>query len=130
MLRPRCPSAERPASGWRSEIRAEPALEPTGTGNPPVSVGVSGLVVTRVRRAGEAHAQLTLRKGLEVLDAIAFGRADLVGAVNEGDAIDVVARIGSRAWGGYESLQLDIRDVAPAGTLAALRARLPAASAA
>ena len=32
-----------------------------------------------------------------------------------GDHIDVVARVMSRVFGGYESLQLDIRDVSPAG---------------
>ena len=31
--------------------------------------------------------------------------------------IDVVARLSSRRFGGFESLQLDVRDVAPAGTL-------------
>jgi hypothetical protein len=35
--------------------------------------------------------------------------------VHEGDVVDVVARLTSRSFGGYESLQLDIRDVATAG---------------
>ena len=103
-------------------LRELAALEPTGPGNPPVLVGIEGLVVTRVRPAGEKHAQLTLRKGLEVLDAIAFERGDLTESVREGQGVDVVARLGSREWGGYESLRLDIRDVAPAGTLRSLRA--------
>jgi hypothetical protein len=55
-----------------------------------------------------------------VLDAIAFERADLLETLAEGDGVDVVARVGSREWGGYESLRLDVRDVAPAGTFAAL----------
>ena len=52
---------------------------------------------------------------MDVLDGIAFGREDLATSVHEGDHIDVVARVMSRVFNGYESLQLDIRDVAPAG---------------
>jgi hypothetical protein len=36
--------------------------------------------------------------------------------VQEGDRIDVVARVGSRTFGGFESLQLEIRDAAPSGS--------------
>ena len=36
--------------------------------------------------------------------------------VQEGDRLDVVARLTSRSFGGYESLQLDIRDVATSGS--------------
>jgi hypothetical protein len=95
-----------------------------------VLVGIAGLTVTRVRRAGEAHTQLTVRKGREVLDAICFDR-DLVNLVHEGDRIEIVARLASRTFGGYESLQLEVRDVAPEGALAeALAARQPAVPAA
>jgi len=97
-------------------------LDPTGPGNPAPLVGIAGLAVTRVRAAAAEHASLVLRKEREVLDAIAFDRADLLGLVAEGDRVDVVARLGSRAFGGYESLQLDVRDVAPAGHLAAVAA--------
>ncbi len=92
-------------------------LAPTGPGNPSPLLGVEGLVVTRVRSAGSAHAQLTVRKGAEVLDAIAFERGDLVERVREGDRLDFVARLMSRTFGGFESLQLEVRDVAPAGRL-------------
>ncbi|HET7677689.1 MAG TPA: single-stranded-DNA-specific exonuclease RecJ [Candidatus Limnocylindrales bacterium] len=100
-------------------LRELAALEPTGPGNPAPLVGVSGLSVTRVRPAGEGHAQLTLRKGREVLDGIAFERVDLVERLREGDAVEVVARLASRTFGGYESLQLELRDVAAPGPLAA-----------
>jgi hypothetical protein len=70
------------------------------------------LTVTRVRAASGGHTQLTLRRRLDVLDGIAFGRSDLAETVHEGDRVDVVARLTSRTFGGYESLQLDIRDVA------------------
>lgn len=95
-------------------------LDPTGPGNPDPLVAVEGLTVTRVRAANGGHTQLTLRKRLDVVDAIAFGRADLSTDVHEGDRLDVVARIVTRRFGGYESIQLEIRDAAPAGHAARL----------
>ena len=71
--------------------------------------------MTRVRAANGGHTQLTLRRRIDVLDGIAFDRPDLAQAVREGDRVDVVARVMTRTYGGYESLQLDIRDVASAG---------------
>ena len=99
------------------------ALAPTGPGNPEPLVGVHGLTVTRVRAAAGGHAQLTLRRDLDVVDAIAFERGDLVETIHEGDRIDVAGRLGSRRFGGYESLQLVVLDVAPARDL-----RAPAAA--
>jgi single-stranded-DNA-specific exonuclease len=90
-------------------------LAPCGVGNPEPLVAVLGLTVTRVRAASGGHSQLTLRRELDVLDGIAFGRPDLAETVHEGDRVDVVARLASRTFGGYESLQLEIRDVAAAG---------------
>jgi len=89
-----------------------------GSGDAPPLVGISGLRVARVRPAKGGHLQLTLRKEREVIDGICFGRAeDLSGTLQEGQALDVVARLASRSFGGFESLQLEIRDVGPAGTL-------------
>jgi single-stranded-DNA-specific exonuclease len=106
-------------------------LAPCGPGNADPLVAVLGLTVTRVRAATGGHTQLTLRRGLDVLDGIAFGRADIAEVVREGDRLDVVARLTSRSFGGFESLQLDIRDVATSGsqprTAAILAARRGAA---
>jgi single-stranded-DNA-specific exonuclease len=87
-----------------------------GADEPPL-VGLVGFVVARARPAKGGHTQLTLRRGKEVLDAICFGRSDLTETLSVGQEIDVVARISSRQFGGLETLQLDIRDVAPAGWL-------------
>lgn len=90
-------------------------LGPTGPGHPEPLVAVAGLTVTRIRAASGGHTQLTLRRDPDVLDGIAFGRDDLAMTVHEGDRVDVVARIASRTFGGFESIQLEIRDVAAAG---------------
>ena len=103
-------------------------LAPTGPGNPDPLVAVLGLTVTRVRAATGGHSQLTLRRERDVLDGIAFGRADIAEVVHEGDRLDVVARLTSRRFGGFESLQLDIRDVATSGSHPRSAALLDAAA--
>jgi single-stranded-DNA-specific exonuclease len=94
-------------------------LEPAGVGNPEPLVAILGLTVVRAREASGGHSQLVLRRERDVLDGIAFGWAELSAVVHEGDRVDVVARLASRRFGGFESLQLDIRDAAPAGVAAA-----------
>jgi hypothetical protein len=79
-------------------------------------VAVLGLTVQRVRAANGGHTQLVLRRERDVLDGIAFGRSDLATGLTEGDRVDVVARLASRTFGGLETLQLEIRDIAPSGT--------------
>jgi single-stranded-DNA-specific exonuclease len=91
------------------------SLAPAGPGNPEPLLVVTGMTVTRVRAASGGHSQLTLRRDLDVLDGIAFGRPDLAETVHEGDRLDVVARLVSRRFGGLETLQLEIRDAATAG---------------
>jgi single-stranded-DNA-specific exonuclease len=91
-------------------------LAPCGPGNPDPLVAVLGLTVTRVRAATGGHSQLTLKRDRDVLDGIAFGRSDIAETVQEGDRLDVVGRLTSRTFGGFESLQLDIRDVATSGS--------------
>ena len=105
-------------------VRDLAGLAPTGPGNPESLVAVLGLTVTRIRAATGGHTQLTLRRRIDVLDGIAFGRADLVETVHEGDRVDVVARLVSRRFGGYESIQLEVRDVAPSGSHPEARAIL------
>jgi single-stranded-DNA-specific exonuclease len=90
-------------------------LAPFGTGNAEPLVAVLGLTVGRVRAANGGHTQLVLRRERDVLDGIAFGRPDIADALVEGDRVDVVARLSSRAFGGLETLQLEVRDVSASG---------------
>lgn len=101
-------------------------LAPCGVANPEPLVAILGLAVARVREADGGHTQLVLKRRLDVLDGIAFGWPELAGEVAEGDVIDVVAQLRSRRFGGIESLQLEIRDVAPSGTHPEARALLDA----
>jgi single-stranded-DNA-specific exonuclease len=89
-------------------------LGPTGPGNPEPMVAVHGLTVTRIRAAAGGHAQLTLRRDVDVVDGIAFDRGDLLGVLHEGDRVDVAGHLVTRRYGGLESLQVVVLDVAPA----------------
>jgi len=92
-------------------------LAPCGTGNPEPLVAILGLTVVRSREATGGHTQLVLRRERDVIDGIAFGWPELAAAVVEGDRLDIVGRLMSRRFGGFESLQVEIRDAAPSGSL-------------
>jgi single-stranded-DNA-specific exonuclease len=105
-----------PAVGVDYRLLRELAnVGPCGPGNPDPLIAILGMTVTRIRLASGGHTQLTLRRTRDVIDAIAFDRPDLAETVSEGDRIDVVGRLASRAFGGFESLQVEIRDVASMG---------------
>lgn len=97
-------------------VREIGLLAPTGAGNPAPSLAITGLTVLRVRPANGGHTQLVLRRSRDVLDAVAFRRPDLAAMLHEGDRIDVVARAASRQFGGFESIQLEVIDVAAEGS--------------
>ena len=107
-------------------VRELAMLEPTGPGNPAPLLGITGFTVSRARSASGGHTQLVLGRGRDVLDAVAFRRPDLATSLREGDRIDVVARAASRRFGGFESIQLEVADVAAAGSSPALAHRDPA----
>jgi len=77
------------------------------------------------RAANGGHTQLVLRRSRDVVDGVAFRRPDLAGMLNEGDRIDVLARAGSRRFGGFESIQLEVVDVAAQGDQPATHRRPP-----
>jgi single-stranded-DNA-specific exonuclease len=104
-------------------------LAPCGIGNPEPAVAVLGLTVTRIRPATGGHSQLTLKRERDVLDGIAFGRPDLAETVQIGDRVDVVGRLSSHRFGGFESLQVEIRDLATSGSHLEAAAILSAAGA-
>jgi single-stranded-DNA-specific exonuclease len=97
-------------------VRELAMLEPTGPGNPVPVLAVTGLRVVRARSASGGHTQLVLGRERDVLDAVAFRRPDLATMLQAGDRIDVAARATSRRFGGFESIQLEVLDVAAEGT--------------
>ena len=104
-------------------VRELELLEPTGPGNSAPALGLTGFSVIRARSATGGHTQLVLGRGRDVLDAVAFRRPDLATSLREGDRIDIVAHAASRRFGGFESIQLNVLDVATAGSEPAVSSR-------
>jgi single-stranded-DNA-specific exonuclease len=104
-------------------VREMALLEPNGAGNPVPTVAITGFRVVRVRAANGGHTQLVLGRSRDVVDAVAFHRPDLPAMLREGDRIDVVALAASRSFGGFESIQLQVIDVASEGAQPAVQGR-------
>ena len=102
-------------------IREIALLAPNGAGNPLPMIAITGLRIVRVRAAKGGHTQLVVGRSRDVLDAVAFRRSDLPAMLREGDRVDVVALASSRKFGGFESIQLQVIDVAAEGTQAAVK---------
>ena len=99
-------------------LRDLAAVAPCGPGNPEPVVAMLDLTVVRARAANGGHSQVVLRRERDVLDGIAFDWPELASLVSEGDRIDVVGRLVSRSFAGLETLQIEVRDAAPAGSQA------------
>ncbi|MGH2488132.1 MAG: DHHA1 domain-containing protein, partial [Candidatus Limnocylindria bacterium] len=103
-------------------------LAPFGPGHVEPLLAVTGLTVATARRvgAGEDHLSLRLRRGLETIDAIAFGVAPDRETPPEGTAIDVVAYLEARTVEDEPRLQLRVLDYATADASPLAARRLPA----
>jgi single-stranded-DNA-specific exonuclease len=91
-------------------------LQPTGYGNPKAVFVSRGLRVVNARPVGKenAHLKLVLTDGWITYDAIAFRQGHWFG--NLPQVIDAMYTYEMNEYNGRESLQLNIRDLKPAGT--------------
>ena len=104
-------------------------LEPYGPGHLEPVLAVTGLVVGDARRVGpaDAHLALRMRRGLETLDAIAFG-CDLSRPMPEpGSALDLVGTVERDAFNGMPRLRIRVLDFATSEHSPLLARRITAA---
>ena len=89
-------------------------LAPYGPGNAEPVLAVTGLTVGDARRvgAGEDHLSFRLRRGLETMDAIAFGIGTDAAMPEPGQPLDVVGTLEQRTMDGEPRLQLRVIDYA------------------
>ncbi len=92
------------------------SLEPTGMENPEMAFVSRNLMVKNHRTVGadNAHLKLTLSDGYAIFDAIAFRQGHWAGRMPE--RLDVLYTFERNFYNGRESLQLNVRDMKPAGT--------------
>jgi single-stranded-DNA-specific exonuclease len=91
-------------------------LEPTGLGNPGVLFVTRGLKVLRYKVVGKEghHLRMTLSDGRVTYDAIAFRQSQW--AEHMPEKIDILYAFEQNNYQGRVSLQLNVRDIKPAGT--------------
>lgn len=90
-------------------------LEPTGQGNPRAVFVSRNLRITRYRTVGreDAHLKLTVTDGKITYDAIAFRQGQRI--IDLPDRIDVMYIFEANEFNGQTTMQLNVRDLKPAG---------------
>jgi single-stranded-DNA-specific exonuclease len=91
-------------------------LQPTGYGNPQAAFVSRNLKVTNQRAVGKdsAHLKLSVTDGWVTFDAIAFRQGSWYGCLPE--RVDLLYTFEKNEYNGWSSLQLNVRDIKPAGT--------------
>jgi single-stranded-DNA-specific exonuclease len=107
---------EVPLSELHPELLDELAyLQPTGQGNPEAVFASRDLRVTRYKSVGRdsAHLKLTVTDGYITYDAIAFRQGHWL--THMPDRVDLAYTYETNEYNGRVSLQLNVRDIKPAG---------------
>lgn len=104
-------------------------LAPYGPGHLEPVLAVTGLRVAGARRIGakEAHVAFRMLRGLETVDAIAFGVDAERELPEEGTELDLVGTLERDAFGGMPRLRLRVIDFADSAASPLVARRLPAA---
>lgn len=94
------------------------ALQPTGYGNPDAVFVSRNLTVKSARTVGadSKHLKMTLTDGRYAIDAIGFRLGPLLPELPVGANVDVMYTFEKNEFNGRESLQMNLKDVKPAGT--------------
>ena len=92
-------------------------LRPFGEGNPVPTFFTPDLPILEVRGvgAGGRHLRARLRFGREVLTAFGPDLGERAGALAQQGRLDALYSVDAATWNGYESLELRLVDVRPAG---------------
>jgi len=102
-------------------------LAPYGPGHLEPVLAVTGLRVAGVRRIGtkEAHVSFRMLRGLESVDAIAFGVGAERELPEEGTELDLVGTLERDVFGGMPRLRLRVLDYAATSVSPLVARRLP-----
>ncbi|HET7685740.1 MAG TPA: single-stranded-DNA-specific exonuclease RecJ [Candidatus Limnocylindria bacterium] len=104
-------------------------LAPFGPGHVEPLLAITGLRLAEARRVGaeEQHLSLRMRRGVEVVDAIAFGVGRESPLPEVGEAVDLVGTLERDTFQGLPRLRIRVLDYAD-GASSPLRARRLAAA--
>jgi single-stranded-DNA-specific exonuclease len=122
-------AAVRPEGGWErlmdvdveaglelmtvSALRELEVLEPHGEGNPQVRFCCRGVEVKAASAFGaeRTHLRLWLAQDQKVLEAIAWGRAELLEYFRPGQRLDILCSAEINRWDGDPTVRLQLEDV-------------------
>jgi single-stranded-DNA-specific exonuclease len=99
-------------------------LEPCGAGFAAPLFVCRNLRVMDHRVVGNNHLRLTLGSPRRAVGAIAFGQGDLAGLLTRDQLLDVVFSLEVNDWNGDRTVQLKVRDLAPASSAAVAAPRI------
>ena len=107
------------------QVESLSALEPFGSGNPKPVLLLRGACVTSCCDVGSGrHLKMRLRRDGVVLDAIFFSANSAACGVSSGDRLDVLFTPQINEFRGSRAVQLQLCDLRPAPTRAALEQEL------
>ncbi len=97
-------------------LRQLKEIEPCGTGNPAVNLGMANATITRTfSMSGGKHLKLILEKGGREFEAVWWNHGSLPEGLEYRQAADCVFTPQSNTWNGKTNLQLVLEDLRPAG---------------
>lgn len=88
-------------------------FEPTGIGNPTPVFSSKDVKVISAKTVGTdgSHLKLELEKDGKKINAIAFGKGEILPKLSSQKVIDVVYNLTENTWNGNKSLQLKVKDI-------------------
>ncbi len=100
-------------------VREVLLLSPFGHGNPEPVLGCPAVTVARSREVGRegGHLKLLLKENGVFLEGIGFHLAEILEEIPEGKVIDLAFTPAMNRWNGQTRVQLEIKEIRPAGTL-------------
>jgi len=100
-------------------VREVLLLSPFGHGNPEPVLGCPAVTVARSREVGRegGHLKLLLKENGVFLEGIGFHLAGILEEIPEGKVIDLAFTPALDRWNGQTRVQLEIKEIRPAGTL-------------
>ena len=101
----------------RRTLRALETFEPFGEGNKRPRFVIKNVPLMDARPVGKTgeHIKCTLVANDEPLDGIGFGLADRLAGLARTQQVDVLGELEENEFRGQRRLQINIRDITPAG---------------
>lgn len=105
------------AEATETSLNLLAAFEPHGMKNPKPLFLARGLRLVNAKRMGadNSHLRLTLGQGSSEVQAVAWRQGPRLDALQAAGPLDALYHLGLNEWNGRRTVQLEIKDIRPAG---------------